>query len=158
MDEIVPEPLGGSHSDPASCFPAIKEALLRNFEEYRNLTGEEIQLDRYAKFRQLGLFQEFIVKGSDWKNALAERAAAPGVRTKAGAWAVSEAEAKFIEQLADGDEMWEMQLENKKDWVNRPIQPPGLGRSGVMEMAVSMVEMRRRKQQATTAAPVAVNV
>ena len=155
MDEIVPEPLGGSHSDPASCFPAIKEALLRNFEEYRNLTGEEIQLDRYAKFRQLGLFQEFVVKGSDWKNALAERASAQGVRTKAGSWAVSEAEAKFIEQLADGDEMWESQLQNKKDWVNRPIQPPGLSRSGVMEMAVSMVELRRRKQ-ASVGAPVAV--
>lgn len=149
MDEIVPEPLGGSHADPASGFPAIKAALLRNFEDYRLMTGEEIQLDRYAKFRQLGLFQEFVVKGSDWKNALADRAAAVGVKTKAGAWAVSEAEAKFIEQLADGDERWASQLENKKDWVNRPIQPPGLSRSGVMEMAVSMVEMRRRKQQAS---------
>ena len=32
MDEIVPEPLGGSHADPATAFPIIKEALLRNFE------------------------------------------------------------------------------------------------------------------------------
>lgn len=147
MDEIIPEPLGGSHADPASAFPNIKASLLRNFEHYRHMSGEEIQLDRYAKFRQLGLFQEFIVKGGDWKNALTERAAAPGVRTKAGAWAASEAEAKFIEQMVDGDEMWEMQLQNRKDWINKPIQPPGLGRSGVMEMAVSMVEMRRRKQQ-----------
>ena len=33
MDEIVPEPLGGSHADPTSAFPNIKEALLRNFEQ-----------------------------------------------------------------------------------------------------------------------------
>jgi acetyl-CoA carboxylase carboxyl transferase subunit alpha len=39
------------------------------------MTGEEIQLDRYAKFRKLGQFQEFAVRGGDWKTAVAERAA-----------------------------------------------------------------------------------
>jgi acetyl-CoA carboxylase carboxyl transferase subunit alpha len=33
MDEIIPEPLGGSHADPTSAFPMIKESLLRNFEQ-----------------------------------------------------------------------------------------------------------------------------
>ena len=28
MDEIIPEPLGGAHSDPMASFPYIKEALL----------------------------------------------------------------------------------------------------------------------------------
>ncbi len=113
---------------------------------YRNMTGEEIQLDRYAKFRKLGQFQEFAVRGGDWRNAIAERKAAAGVRTKAGAWAVSEAEAKLIERLADGDEDWEKLVAGRSEWVNRPVQPPGLSRSGVMEMAVSMVELRRKKQ------------
>lgn len=146
MDEIVAEPLGGSHADPASAFPNIKEALMRNFETYRHMSAEEIQLDRYAKFRKLGLFQEFVVKGGDLKAGVAEREKAVGVRTKAGAWAVSEAEASYIEKLVDADEKWEKTLEGCQDWVNRPIQPPGLSRSGVMEMAVSMVEQRRRKQ------------
>mmetsp|Transcript_31817 Transcript_31817/g.70685 ORF Transcript_31817/g.70685 Transcript_31817/m.70685 type:complete len:500 (-) Transcript_31817:1816-3315(-) len=146
MDEIVPEPLGGAHADPVSAFPYIKQALLNNFEKYRHMTGEEIQLDRYAKFRQLGMFQEFIVKGGDWKNALAERAEATGVFTKAGTWAASEAEARYIEQVVDADERWEKQMQGREDWLNRPAQPPGLARTGIMEMAVSMVEMRRRKQ------------
>jgi acetyl-CoA carboxylase carboxyl transferase subunit alpha len=150
MDEIIPEPLGGSHADPTSAFPMIKESLLRNFEHYRNMTGEEIQLDRYAKFRKLGQFQEFAVRGGDWKTAVAERAAVAGVHTKAGAWAANEAEAKLIEQMVDGDEKWEKLMEGREEWVNRPVQPPGLNRSGVMEMAVSMVEMRRRKQAAAT--------
>ena len=28
MDEIIPEPLGGAHSDPMASFPYIKEAIL----------------------------------------------------------------------------------------------------------------------------------
>jgi len=53
-----------------------------------------------------------------------------GVRTKAGAWAETEAEAKLIEHLADGDEKWEKTVAGRQEWINRPIQPPGLGRSG----------------------------
>lgn len=37
-------------------------------------------------------------------------------------------------------------LQDSAEWINRPSQPPGLARSGVMEMAVTMVEARRRKQ------------
>jgi len=38
------------------------------------MTAEEVQLDRYAKFRKLGQFQEFAVRGGDWKKAIADRA------------------------------------------------------------------------------------
>ncbi|KAG1676463.1 hypothetical protein FOA52_002283 [Chlamydomonas sp. UWO 241] len=148
MDEIVPEPLGGSHADPAAVFPTIKAVLLRNFEAYRNLSAEEIQLDRYAKFRKLGLFEEFVVKGADLKSAQVARAGSEGVRTEAGAWAADAGEAAYIEGLVDADEKWDKLMEGRQEWVNRPVQPPGLGRSGVMELAVSMVEMRRRKQAA----------
>jgi hypothetical protein len=41
------------------------------------MSEEEIKLDRYAKFRRLGLFEEYVVKGSDWKNARAEREQVP---------------------------------------------------------------------------------
>ena len=41
---------------------------------YRHMTGEEIQLDRYAKFRKLGQFQEFAVRGGDWRKAITDRA------------------------------------------------------------------------------------
>jgi acetyl-CoA carboxylase carboxyl transferase subunit alpha len=38
------------------------------------MSEEEIQLDRYAKFRKLGKFQEYVVKGGQWKDAAKERA------------------------------------------------------------------------------------
>lgn len=28
MDDVIPEPLGGAHSDPMGCFPAIKEGIM----------------------------------------------------------------------------------------------------------------------------------
>lgn len=146
MDRVVPEPLGGAHADPVSAFPHIKDAVLDTYKEYVGMSGAEIRLDRYAKFRKLGMFQEFVVKGGDWKTALMERERAPGVFTKAGAWAASEAEARYIEQMVDADEKWERTLAEADDWTNKPVQPPGLGRSGIMELAVSSVEARRRKQ------------
>jgi acetyl-CoA carboxylase carboxyl transferase subunit alpha len=33
MDTIVPEPLGGAHSDPAAAFPMIKETILKTYAE-----------------------------------------------------------------------------------------------------------------------------
>ncbi|GLC37743.1 Chromatin assembly factor 1 subunit p50 [Pleodorina starrii] len=147
MDHIVPEPLGGAHADPLSAFPMIKESILNTYAHYATMSEEEIKLDRYAKFRKLGQFQEFVVKGGDWRNAVAERNAAAGATTKAGAWAGSEAEARYIEQLVDADEKWEKLLAEGAEWLNRPVQPPGLGRSGIMDVAVTMVEARRRKQQ-----------
>lgn len=34
MDEIVPEPLGGSHSDPMATFPNIKAAIMNTFQKW----------------------------------------------------------------------------------------------------------------------------
>lgn len=153
MDDIIPEPLGGAHADPISAFPMIKESLLKTYAKYATMTAEEIKLDRYAKFRRLGLFEEFIVKGSDWRTARADREQAAGARTKAGTWAVSEAEAQYIEQMADADEKWEKTLAERQDWVMRPVQPPGLARSGVMELASTVVELRRQRQAAAAAEP-----
>jgi acetyl-CoA carboxylase carboxyl transferase subunit alpha len=152
MDKIVPEPLGGAHADPMAAFPMVRQALLESYREFETMSGAEIRLDRYAKFRKLGQFEEFAVRAADWRAARAERAAAEGdsskgARTAAGTWAPTEAEAAYIEAAADADEQWEQLVKGKEEWTNRPVQPPGLARSGVMEVAVSMVEARRRKQQ-----------
>jgi hypothetical protein len=33
-------------------------------------------------------------------------------------------------QVADADDKWDVLLEEHREWTNRPIQPPGLSRSG----------------------------
>lgn len=151
MDKIVPEPLGGAHADPMAAFPLVRQALMESYREFEGMSGAEIRLDRYAKFRKLGQFEEFAVRAADWRSARSERAAAEsageGATTKAGTWAPTMAEAQYIEAAADADEQWDALVKGKEEWTNRPIQPPGLARSGVMEVAVAMVEARRRKQQ-----------
>jgi len=148
MDEIVPEPLGGAHADPVSAFPHVKAALMATYREYSVMSEEQIKLDRYSKFRRLGQFREYVVRGGDWKNAQTERDAAVGVHTAAGTWAANETEARAIEASADADEAWEALLATRTEWVNRPTQPPGLSRTGLIEVAAATVELRRRRQAA----------
>jgi len=40
---------------------------------YATMTENEIKLDRYAKFRALGQFREYVVKGGDWRRTGEER-------------------------------------------------------------------------------------
>lgn len=144
MDEIVPEPLGAAHSDPVAAFPAIRDAILNTYRtKYEGVDGDAIRLDRYAKFRKLGMFEEFLVAGGRWREARAARAEAPGARTAAGTWAPTADEAAMVEALADADEAWDARLRGKDEWVNKPAQPPGLLRSGVMETTLAMAEAAR---------------
>jgi len=34
MDEKIPEPLGAAHTDPMAAFPAIKDAIMRNYRRW----------------------------------------------------------------------------------------------------------------------------
>ena len=57
-DEIIPEPLGGAHNDPAAAAATLKEQLLANLEQLQKLSVPELLKARYAKFRAHGQFQE----------------------------------------------------------------------------------------------------
>lgn len=58
VDEIIPEPLGGAHRDPAQSAASLKAVLTRNLAELRELTPEQLRAGRYAKFRAMGVFTE----------------------------------------------------------------------------------------------------
>ena len=55
-DEVIPEPKGGAHVDPATAAANIKSALLRHLDEFSSKSAEEILKDRYDKFRAMGEF------------------------------------------------------------------------------------------------------
>jgi acetyl-CoA carboxylase carboxyl transferase subunit alpha len=57
IDEIVPEPPGGAHSDPEGAAAAVGEAVDRHLREVLDLTAEERRERRYRKFRALGRFE-----------------------------------------------------------------------------------------------------
>jgi acetyl-CoA carboxylase carboxyl transferase subunit alpha len=57
VDEIIPEPLGGAHTDAKSMAAVLKNVLLKNLGEVRNLPVEQLLQKRYDKFRAMGRFQ-----------------------------------------------------------------------------------------------------
>jgi acetyl-CoA carboxylase carboxyl transferase subunit alpha len=58
VDEVVPEPLGGAHNDPAATAAGLKEALSRQLNEVLAMPPEVRLKTRYAKFRAHGRFEE----------------------------------------------------------------------------------------------------
>jgi len=54
IDEIIPEPPGGAHADPAGAAAAVGEAIERHLSEVADLTSEERRERRYRKFRAMG--------------------------------------------------------------------------------------------------------
>ena len=57
IDEIVPEPPGGAHADPAAAAAAVGEAIERHLTEVAGLTREERRERRYRKFRAMGRYE-----------------------------------------------------------------------------------------------------
>jgi acetyl-CoA carboxylase carboxyl transferase subunit alpha len=58
IDDILPEPVGGAHSDPLTAATTLKQALLDNLEELKGLTASARRQLRYEKFRKIGVFTE----------------------------------------------------------------------------------------------------
>lgn len=58
VDEILPEPLGGAHTDYDATAKTLKEHLLKHLEEVQALPVVERLKQRYAKFRAHGHFIE----------------------------------------------------------------------------------------------------
>jgi acetyl-CoA carboxylase carboxyl transferase subunit alpha len=54
VDEIVPEPPGGAHSDHAGAAALLDERLEAALSELTGKSGAELRDERYAKFRQMG--------------------------------------------------------------------------------------------------------
>jgi len=58
VDEVVPEPLGGAHTDPETCAETLKAALLKHLEEILAWSPAERLKQRYEKFRRFGHYLE----------------------------------------------------------------------------------------------------
>jgi acetyl-CoA carboxylase carboxyl transferase subunit alpha len=54
VDEVIPEPLGGAHTNHTASSESLKAALLRNLEALKAMSGPERLKQRYAKFRAFG--------------------------------------------------------------------------------------------------------
>lgn len=57
IDEVVAEPLGGAHRDPAAAAASLKEALKRHLDQLCAIDPKGLVEQRYAKFRALGAYE-----------------------------------------------------------------------------------------------------
>ena len=54
IDEIIPEPLGGAHRDRSLILNNVKNSIRQNLDYFKNMSKEEIFLQRKNKFLSIG--------------------------------------------------------------------------------------------------------
>jgi acetyl-CoA carboxylase carboxyl transferase subunit alpha len=55
-DEIVQEPPGGAHRDPATAFKNVGDAIRRHLAQLKAMSPEQLVADRYRKYRAIGVY------------------------------------------------------------------------------------------------------
>ncbi len=58
IDRILPEPPGGAHNDHVAAAHIVKKAILDELAQLGQLKGEELVLQRVAKYAQMGVWSE----------------------------------------------------------------------------------------------------
>ncbi len=58
VDEVIPEPPGGAHSDPERTIEALGEALRRHVEELAKIGSKKLIKPRAKKYMEMGRFTE----------------------------------------------------------------------------------------------------
>lgn len=58
VDEVIAEPPGGAHNDPAQAAGALRYALQKHLNDLRALDGGRLLDLRYERYRHLGVFEE----------------------------------------------------------------------------------------------------
>jgi len=57
VDEIIKEPLGGAHNDREATFEIVKTAILNSYEQFKNLSVEDLIAKRIDKYAKMGEFK-----------------------------------------------------------------------------------------------------
>ncbi|MGH8445239.1 MAG: acetyl-CoA carboxylase carboxyltransferase subunit alpha [Solimonas sp.] len=57
VDEIVPEPLGGAHRDPAAMMATVRQKLTANLERLRHTPMTKLMATRYQRLMSYGSFE-----------------------------------------------------------------------------------------------------
>ncbi|AZJ31948.1 MULTISPECIES: acetyl-CoA carboxylase carboxyltransferase subunit alpha [Tenacibaculum] len=58
VDDIIKEPLGGAHSDREGTFKAVKEQIIKAYEELNKLKDKELIAQRMEKYENMGVYKE----------------------------------------------------------------------------------------------------
>jgi acetyl-CoA carboxylase carboxyl transferase subunit alpha len=59
IDEVVAEPLGGAHNDPAQAAATLKYSIQKHLNDLRALDEESLLQTRHERYRHIGTYEEF---------------------------------------------------------------------------------------------------
>lgn len=65
VDEVIAEPLGGAHNDPAKATAALKAALQKHLADLVDVDTDKLLDQRYDRYRELGQYREVNTSGRD---------------------------------------------------------------------------------------------
>jgi acetyl-CoA carboxylase carboxyl transferase subunit alpha len=58
VDDVIPEPLGGAHYDRETAFKTVEQYILKNYNELKDLSTEELVSKRVEKYSKMGEYKE----------------------------------------------------------------------------------------------------
>jgi acetyl-CoA carboxylase carboxyl transferase subunit alpha len=58
IDDVIPEPVGGAHTNHPATAASVKSYLKKHLEELKRLSPQELVEQRYDKFRAMTIVQE----------------------------------------------------------------------------------------------------
>ena len=58
VDQIIKEPLGGAHTDKEKTFSSVKDAIVKSYEELKNLSPKELVKQRMEKYSNMGVYKD----------------------------------------------------------------------------------------------------
>ncbi|TVR94940.1 MAG: acetyl-CoA carboxylase carboxyl transferase subunit alpha, partial [Trueperaceae bacterium] len=56
VDEVIEEPIGGAHKDPAAAIETVRVTIERAFAELRSHAPDDLIRERRERFRRMGRF------------------------------------------------------------------------------------------------------
>ncbi len=57
IDEIIKEPLGGAHCDREATFISVRDAIVKSYEQLKNLSPKELVKQRMEKYSEMGVYK-----------------------------------------------------------------------------------------------------
>ena len=58
IDEIIKEPLGGAHTNPEETFEIVKNKIVKEFNELKNLSQDDLITNRINKYANMGVYSD----------------------------------------------------------------------------------------------------
>jgi acetyl-CoA carboxylase carboxyl transferase subunit alpha len=58
VDQIIKEPLGGAHTNREKAFLAVKDAIIKSYEELKNLSPKDLVKQRMDKYDAMGVYKD----------------------------------------------------------------------------------------------------